>query len=541
MDQLEEYLKAVKAPKEAKAQAWDFYQSAADADELAKHLSPLDIPKEAKARLWDLKAQAPSATIEDTAQQQVRESAPAAGGQPSRLQSAVRSLLPGDPMALQGAGVLGMANVGKGFAKDLGGTVLNMIRTMRGNNARNPLMGGDYFEGATIPPPEGTPEKVGAFLSSAAQYAVPSMGAAKVTSSLPIASKFARMLMGAGGQAAASGATDLARTGEIDPVNVALSALTPPAVAGASALAPTADSAVSTYQRAMIPNSLGVSQRTRELAARVVPELIARKKWVSSLPALLENSNAQMAQAGQEMDLLFQAQGQKVVDTVPITDALTKIRDQFFNTATNVTIGPNGQQLINVTKIPIAVESIRNIDHLIDLVKRHGNAVSMESVVKLRRNWDDIVTRGGTLAFGRKMQQGVPPELLRDASNAVRAALADQVPDLAKINAEWSLWKGVQEIVTGTIERKMGKGTPLYQAGAGMAVAAASNKPAEGLIKGTLAKLAVSAFQSPWWRTFSAIKKDELAQAIATGKVEAAEQILRAAAMGLHQTPEPQP
>lgn len=61
-DPVAELLRKQPIPDAVRAQAWDAFESAKDADELAAALQALKMPDAAKASLWDLKAQTPMAS-----------------------------------------------------------------------------------------------------------------------------------------------------------------------------------------------------------------------------------------------------------------------------------------------------------------------------------------------------------------------------------------------------------------------------------------------------------------------------------------------
>jgi len=98
--------------------------------------------------------------------------------------------------------------------------------------------------------------------------------------------------------------------------------------------------------------------------------------------------------------------------------------------------------------------------------------------------------------------------------------LAQDYPDIAKINAEYSLWKDTAQVLTDTLARRQGQARPL---GVKMAKAAGTavgfgTGGIHGAILGRAAMGALeSAISSPGWRTATAVAKDRLADAIAAG------------------------
>ena len=101
----------------------------------------------------------------------------------------------------------------------------------------------------------------------------------------------------------------------------------------------------------------------------------------------------------------------------------------------------------------------------------------------------------------------------KEATNSIRRELAQEHPDIAKINAEYSLWKGVDDILAETILRTDGQvGLLKHIAEAGMGSGGmAAGALLTGTTGGAMGGAAIAAtlgrglkimFQSPRWKTY---------------------------------------
>jgi hypothetical protein len=106
--------------------------------------------------------------------------------------------------------------------------------------------------------------------------------------------------------------------------------------------------------------------------------------------------------------------------------------------------------------------------------------------------------------------------------------LKQAAPDLAAVNAEWSFWKGLNDVLEQTLQRTQPQGPGLGRqlaetagtaAGSMVGASAAGPVGAAGgaLALGKLATLWRSATQSPQWRLASARAKNAVADAIVNG------------------------
>jgi len=144
----------------------------------------------------------------------------------------------------------------------------------------------------------------------------------------------------------------------------------------------------------------------------------------------------------------------------------------------------------------------------------------------------------GDKTFGRTIAEGSELDATREAANAIRRELAKASPDVARINKEFSFWKNVDRVVGQTIQRTASQAKGLGQqiaesvatpAGAA-AVASGNPGPAVAIAVPVLLR---KVLQSPQWKTFSAVQKDRLAEALARGDIQAISRLLTHGATAL--------
>jgi hypothetical protein len=116
----------------------------------------------------------------------------------------------------------------------------------------------------------------------------------------------------------------------------------------------------------------------------------------------------------------------------------------------------------------------------------------------------------------------------RVAADAIRAEFAKSSPDLAKLNAEFTFWKGVQDVAEATVAREAGKiRQQIVPRGIGLTAGVLSGetlgeKAGFGALGFALGGKAVELFGSTGWKTASAVTKNRLAKLVAKGDFEGA-------------------
>lgn len=169
-----------------------------------------------------------------------------------------------------------------------------------------------------------------------------------------------------------------------------------------------------------------------------------------------------------------------------------------------------------------AVEQIQRVQ---DSVAKLGKEVAPESLRKLRQILDEHYSAAKGLtdidSYVKKAQ--------RAGADAIRSVFAEQVPDVAKLNREFSFWNDVSKLAETTAAKSSGgKAAGVGGALVGAAIEAGAAGKAVGAIAGyQLAKGAAKVFSSTAWKTASAVVKKKAADQLASGNLKAFDVLLR--------------
>ena len=252
-------------------------------------------------------------------------------------------------------------------------------------------------------------------------------------------------------------------------------------------------------------------------SARVVPGLIERGA-TGSRAKLLKTAESKAGKALEELKAAEASipAGTKV-KIEPVIDWLEKKKESLIGARTKDGILGNEAGVKYLEQLQ---------EQIIDL----GDDVPYETLVRVRRVLDREVAEAGGF-FGKSLKDTSKLSAKQEAANSIRRELGKARPDIARINAEFSLWKTTGEILEETARRTQGQSAPLGQqlaqaagGGGGMVVGGAAlgtGGVIGGAVGGALLFKGIKAlFQSPSWKTVSAVKKSRLADAIVSGRAD---------------------
>ena len=184
-------------------------------------------------------------------------------------------------------------------------------------------------------------------------------------------------------------------------------------------------------------------------SARVVPKLIERGA-TGSRAKLLKTAETKAAKALEE---LKEAEGRIPAGTKvkiePVIDWLEKKKAALTGARTKDGILGNEAGVKHLERLQ---------EQIIDL----GDDVPYETLVRVRRVLDREVAESGGF-FGKSLKDTSKLSAKQEAANSIRRELGKTRPDIARINAEFSLWKTTGEILEETAQRTQGQSTPLGQ------------------------------------------------------------------------------
>jgi len=453
----------------------------------------------------------------------------------------------------------GMSNLVVGAAKGIGQTVTNLGKAVHQvpgvTRAVDALYGSPGLSQAAMGEadrlltPDGTMQKIGKVGEQTAELIVPAKAVQRA--GVEAAARYGPKLAATLGPTAAkilpnvavqaAGGAAMAEAQGGNPVVGAVLGGAVPAVGAALETLPASlrESAGTRVMQALGPTK----ERYKAIAAKLVPE-IQKRGLGGSREALQQQAAETLSTVGDQLDTALQQYGGQALTTKPVVTALETAKDAF-RTSTQMPVAEAAKKglLGNATSVTngvasIAVEfeprAIRQLDGLQKIITDVGDTATVEQLTGIRRAWDKVVSQAGGFAQRGGGAIGVPLKdqseawAKREASGAIRKLLADEVPDLAAINKEWAFWKNLDDVLTQTLQRTQPHGPGLLRQGAEAAgqvvggVAGVTAGPAGALggafVLGKVAKMAQTVMTSPRWRFVDAKLKNQLADAISSGK-----------------------
>lgn len=236
---------------------------------------------------------------------------------------------------------------------------------------------------------------------------------------------------------------------------------------------------------------------------KILPELAQRSKIAMSRKGLSNQVADELEQSGQAIDEAWKNLPAGSTEKVkPVVDALESSKSKFM--------------VDGVVVEPDAWKAADNLQKTILEVAKDSPEVSSESLRRVRQIWDESIARNK--GFSKELSDQDKISVKKDATNAIRKVLADNHPDIAKLNAEYSFWSKVDDVLGNTLKRKTGQATMQLgdkALGAGAVGGGTASAGVKGAIigAGTVAAITL-ATKSTLWRTLSAAAKMKLARAI---------------------------
>lgn len=425
-------------------------------------------------------------------------------------------------------------DVAIGAAKGLGHSAIGAGRLVEAVTPIERLTGGipANAEAALGLDPANTMQRVGMGAEQIAEFFTPAGGAGKV-----------KLLAEAAKSALLTGV----QTGS--PTQSAASAGIAAAIPSVGAAARNIVPALREGAIQKVVQALGpTKERYKAIAERLAPEILKRGLG-GSRKAIQAQAQQTLETVGSQLDDALLQHGADRVSTKPVVDALEAAKDAFRTTVqkpisavvgkrANVA-GVNG----NVADVIVEFEprAIRQLSRLQGVIAELGDDATIAQLTAVRRAWDKVVSQAGGYQHRTGGAIGVPLKdqseafAKREGAGAIRKLLAEAVPDLAAINKEYSFWKGLDDVVTQTLQRTKPQGKGLGRIAAegagqvvgGMAGSAAGPAGAVGgaILVGKLAETAKALFTSPRWKLVDARLRNGLADAIASdhpGKIRIA-------------------
>lgn len=372
-----------------------------------------------------------------------------------------------------------------------------------------PSEGVQEFDRMTTP--QGTAEKVGAGIETAAEMAAGEGIVKNALLKIPGLAKYAPFVKIAssasagGGTAAAHGESPLL-----------------PAVAGGvgSAAAEAAPAGAEMLEKSAVKNYEAVLNPTKQAAKydteKIMPQLLQERPIAGSRAGLAEKAASNAESAGQEIEQHVSGMhGQ--MNMQPILDGLQNLKKGF--------------QVNGVSLRPEVDSAIDDATTRLSAMSQPGqgpgwwNAKTLDyqNVIKARRILDQAVSEAKGYQGGAISDASLT-NVRKTAANSIRNELAKADPDLAALNQKFHFWNTLSDVMDQTIQRKTGQAPSLASRLEPIAGAAMGGAQGAGALY-FLGK----AFRSTAWQTTSAATKSAIADALANQKFDKALDVMKKA------------
>lgn len=469
------------------------------------------------------------------------------------LESAVKAKFPGiyddlptsqQPKRAEAQpGVLGtMADLGIGAAKGVGDTVAtlgSLVHKIPGVSAAVDALYGtpgvsqaSFREAERVTTPSNTAQTIGKGVEQIAEVLIPGSKVAAATRGMRLP---ARM----GAEAVSSAGVSTAQGG--DPISAGVVGAAVPVIGGA--LGSRAATALRESAQKKVAQALGAQkERFKAIAEKRAPEIL-RRGLSGSRQTLLRDATENARAAGAAIDDVLKGAGDQVVPTQAVVDALEDAKrgfmlDRELSIPEAMRTGAHRQAGAQATNaggisVPIVLDQ-RPIDQLTklqDTMRALGDAPTVNQLVAVRRVWDEVVNQAGGYShrsgstFGLPLAEKTEAWAKREGTKAIRAVLAEAVPDLAKINKEFSFWADLKSVLRATEARTQAQSqilprviTSTVGAGSGFSSGDSMGERLTNAAAGAVfAPKVIQILTSARWRLIGAGLRNALADAIESG------------------------
>ena len=394
--------------------------------------------------------------------------------------------------------------------------------------------------------PQGTAQKVGYGAEKVAEFLVPSKAIIGVTTAVrtaltatklsPAMIKWLSAGVGAGFEALSAGVVSkIQGATNKDARNAALFSglFSLPFKALGEFKQPIAGAIQKTAEKKASQALGATTKEMKQLSDKIVPQLLKRKTFFLTRGGLETKAGVKADIVGEKIGEAFDnLPPETKTQVAPIINALEKLKNE------TVVVGVGGQRVIMDEAKYQAAQEIQN--KFLSLASDPEKFVSypevaVGSIRKARQIFDAVTSKTGK-GFGLGLKDTAVQEARKTGANAIREELAQQFPNIDKLNKEYTFWKNVEKVVGSTVERTKSQGSGVGAAiaeGGGAVAGAVIGSTVGNVILGAIGfKLIKQAVTSPAWRMTSAITRQALADAIYSGQVQNAIQILNRIVIG---------
>ena len=434
---------------------------------------------------------------------------------------------------------------------DLAESNVKQIESLRGDQTARDKQSSSLNETPASLKPTTTGQKIGDVAEKAAEFLVPGAAIAKGEKAVqatteaaanagkitPLVQKGLNVAGGAALEGAGAATVNEAQTGDTKGSlkTGALSAvLSVPFKIFGQLKEPVANALQSSAEKKSAQALGATTKADKQLSEKIVPELLSRRVTFATRGGLLQKAQSSVEDVGGQLEETYsRLPPDTKIDIAPVIKRLEDAKDRF------ITTGAGGQRVVVDAAGYKAADQLQQtiISLAQDPHKLITNSdVSVNSLREARQILDKSIAKTGkSFALGAKDSAVLAAQ--KSGANAIRNELAQEFPQIAKINKEYNFWKNVETVVGNTVQRTKSQATPVGETiaeGAGAVIGATKGGGLGNIVLGATGyKLLKSVVTSPAWRQTSAVARSTLADALIKGNKEQALYVLNRLAVGV--------
>ncbi len=237
------------------------------------------------------------------------------------------------------------------------------------------------------------------------------------------------------------------------------------------------------------------TQETKAATERITSEILGRpftETFAFTQRGLQEKSQAQRELAGEAINAFGKLTGE--TNPQQISTALEALKTPYI-----------------VQGKVIDQAAVDRIDEMKGVFDQFGNSIPREALRDIRRVFDKQIKE--SKGFFKDIKQGTELELKKVAADTIRETLAAEVPDLAKLNQQYTFWANLDNVISKTVERT--KPQQGFTANvATIAGAATGTGLTDIALRALLFRNLSKAVQSPGWKLASARTKNAISNSL---------------------------
>lgn len=187
------------------------------------------------------------------------------------------------------------------------------------------------------------------------------------------------------------------------------------------------------------------TKTTKAITQKISQEVLDRGLF-GTFEGIQRTAKEGLELAGEALDDFGKIEGDTAVSK--ITDVLDKAKQSFFVTSGERSVLPNSA----------AETAVKYLDYLkgqLVNVADESGSISREALRAFRQAWDATIKKAN--GFAGNIDDTTKAGIEKVGADTIREILASEVPDLARLNREYSFFRGLTDVLSETTKRKVGQ------------------------------------------------------------------------------------